>query len=92
LQYLGIGILGAVVAGGYLYKISFFVPAVFAAVLAAVNIYVSLFLVPETKQRSTPTANKTKTSPFTVIGVLMKQKDLVPLLTFHGIFQIVSVG
>jgi DHA1 family tetracycline resistance protein-like MFS transporter len=89
--FFGIGILGAVVAGGYLYKISFFIPAIFGAALAALNIYIVLFMVPETKVHS-ENKSKTKASPFAVVSVLMKQKDLVPLLIFHGMFQIVSVG
>ncbi len=78
-------------AGGYLYKISFFVPAIFGATMAALNIYVVLFMVPESKVPS-ENKSKTKASPFAVVNVLMKQKDLVPLLTFHGLFQIFSVG
>ena len=74
-----------------MYKISFVVPAVFGAVLAALNIYVVLFMVSETKVPSEKNS-KTKASPFAVVSVLMKQKDLVPLLIFHGMFQIVSVG
>lgn len=63
----------------------------FGAALAALNIYIVLFMVSETKVQS-DNKSKTKASPFTVVSLLMKQKDLVPLLTFHGMFQIVSVG